>query len=175
MEREDEGAAGASRQAKKGNLKRLLKQRAARGQADPTEVASLIEEVERARNTQDLGALSGRLLRVIGPQGPPHEGHDRRAHPRKACWLLLRVLEDGSHGMHFVRNIGPHGLSVTLQAPLPLFPTLHCRLPMYHLGKEFAFTARVVWCQPDPPQVVGMEFVEVGDDLREWIQAFVTA
>lgn len=158
-------------QAKKSALKRLLKQRLAQGLADPEEVSALLDEVQQARTTDDLAAMSQRLLRVVGARTRGERTRNRRQAPRATCSLMLRVLEDGSHGMHFIRDIGTGGVSVYMQAALPLFPILHCQIPLYHLNVVHSFTARVVWCQPEPPRIVGLQYVDVGDEVLAWVRS----
>lgn len=156
-------------------VRRLLEEQLARRQGDPAEITELLGLVEGARTLGDLNAISSRLLTVIGVEPRLRGSVERRTHSRKSCSLMLRILEDGSHGMHFIRDISTGGLSLYIQAPLPLFPELHCQLPLYHQDRTFCFTARVIWCQPDPPPVVGLEYAEIGEDALDWIRGFLAS
>ncbi|MDH7571201.1 MAG: PilZ domain-containing protein, partial [Armatimonadota bacterium] len=155
--------------AAQASLERLVRQMHARGWQSQEEADALLQQVRAARHTHDLVPVARRLAPFVKRLWVPPD-HERRVSPRRAHSLLLRVLEDGSHGIHFIRDIGMGGVSLFIQAPLPLFPVLHCQLPLYHLGRVYHFTARVAWCQPNPPSVAGLEFVEMGEDLKEWLQ-----
>ncbi|MBI3944680.1 MAG: PilZ domain-containing protein [Armatimonadetes bacterium] len=154
-------------------LQRLLQRRLARGE-DEAEIRRLMGAVEAAGSIGELVALAP-LVNGMPPPEPDSPGHDRRIHHRVPCWLALRVLDDGSYGFHFIRDIGIGGFAAHIQTPLPLFTTLHCQVPLYHLGKVHVFTARVVWCQPDPPSLVGFEFVEIDDEAADWILSLMRA
>lgn len=139
------------------------------GRGDTAAVTVLLERVRQARTASDLQAVVSLLTPVLRAETHPSAERERRLFERRPCPLVMRVLEDGSHGMHFVRDISLGGISVHIQAPLPLFPELHCQLPLYEEGVVHTFTARVVWCQPDPPARVGMQFVGGHETLMEWL------
>ncbi len=133
-----------------------------------------LEEIETELIDDDDEAGPPPLPETDDP--PPSDGSERREFPRKAVSFLVNLENIEALKQPYTRDVSLGGLFLETGMALKVGQTVNLRIVHPWTRREFPMKAAVRRAETDSngrPAGVGVEFMEIDDDLRDSLLTFI--
>src|SRR5262245_10719807 len=99
---------------------------------------------------------------------------ENRVHQRYEVDAYVDIVADDVQLYHRIQNVSVGG--ICLQTPIvqEVGSTVDVLLNFPELGKQIAIQGQVVWANREPPQDVGIRWVNLDDERRALLEQYIS-
>jgi Tfp pilus assembly protein PilZ len=99
---------------------------------------------------------------------------DARAHPRYEVNAYVDIVADDVQIYHKIQNVSVGGICLQTPVIQEVGQVVDVVLNFPDLGAQVAIKGQVVWANREPPQDVGIRWVDLDDERRELLKKYIS-
>ena len=98
---------------------------------------------------------------------------EHRAHPRYEIDAYVDIVADDVQLYHKIQNVSLGGICIQTPVLQEVGSLVDVALNFPDLGAQIQIKGQVVWANREPPQDVGIRWVDLDDERREMLKKYI--